>query len=841
MLIHSIIHDVSERRNTEKALEESEARFRSYVENAPSAVFVADSKGRYVDFNPAALKLLGYDAATLRTLSLTDTLPEEDWTERLDNFSTLLKEGRWEGEMRLKAADGRVFWVSLRAVKLSEDRALAFCRDISARKDGEEKIKQLVNEQQTILNTVPMGIAFVKDRKVLWANAFFDRMFGYGREETRGRETRCFYAAAAAYEKVGSTAYSRLGSGDIFRSGEEMIRKDGSRFFCSIAGRAIDPHSSLDGSIWILQDTTERKMAEAALQKSRLDLLAILNNLPFHAWLKDREGRFITVNQPFAQVVGRPSPDEIVGKTDYDLWPAGLAEGYCTDDQEVIRTGRQKSIEEQLDNQGSVKWFETYKSPLFDVNGTVTGTTGFSREITDRKRSEENLLKRINFESAIAAISGDFAGKAGAFLDDGIRKALRIIGKTVKADRSYLFTISGSVMANTHEWCDDAVRSQIKNLQRIPLDSFPWIIGKLKRFETVTVPRMQDLPAEAAAERREFEGESKRSLINVPVAGRGRLYGFIGFDTVREERTWSPDDIRLLELVARIFASVIERRQAEEEILQARDAAEVANRAKTQFLANISHEIRTPMNAILGLTDLVLDSDLAENQRANLKTVRQSANGLLTLLNQLLDFSKIEAGKMEMHETNFDLVNALDDALIPFRLQARQKGLAFWYEIASSVPMGLKGDVGFLRQIITNLVGNAIKFTDHGEISLSVHDEGMTAEGNRQSIRFVIKDTGIGIPADKLESIFENFTQADGSVTRRYGGTGLGLAISKRLVEYLGGRLQVTSSNAKGSTFAFSASFARPGSRNPYPFPGAGPDRAEQPSLRGPAHIACRG
>ena len=808
-LLHNIYHDISEFRNSEIALQVSEAKFRSYVENAPTALFVADRRGQYVDFNTAAIHMLGYEATALRGMSILDIVPEEDRPARVLDFTALVEQGRWEGELRLKASDGRVFWASLRAVKLTEERYLAFCHDITERKNAMDKIKQLVNEQQTILNTVPIGIAFLKDRKVQWANAAFDRMFGYDREETRGMDTLSFYAEPAAYAQLGNYGYSKIQSGEIFRSEEQMIRKDGFRFFCTLAGCAVNPESSADGSIWILEDSTDRKKAESALQKSKLDLLAILNNLPFHAWLKDTEGRLLAVNQPFAQLVGKSSPDEIVGKIDYDLWPASVARGYRTDDQEVIRTRKQKATEEQVPGPAGLRWFETYKSPLFDMNGTVTGTTGFSRDITDRKRSEENLLKRINVESAIAAISGDFAGKSGSRMDDGINKALRIIGRTVRADRSYLFIISNDYLDNTHEWCDDGVRSEIGNLQRIPLNYFPWIIDKLQKLETVAIERIQDLPAEAENERREFLQESIQSRINVPVVSGGKLHGFIGFDAVRKEREWSLDDMHLLQLVAGIFASVLERRQAEDEILRARDAAEGANRAKTQFLANISHEIRTPMNAILGLTDLVLDSDLAVNQRVNLETVRQSAHNLLTLLNQILDLSKIEAGKMEMHESNFNLAAALDDALIPFLLQARQKGISLTYEFGQTVPNELKGDVGILRQIIMNLVGNAIKFTEQGKISLIVQSEGFSTDGRKSIVRFAVSDTGIGIAPDKLKTIFESFTQVDGSVTRKYGGTGLGLAISRRLVELLGGRIWVTSEKEKGSTFSFTAAFER--------------------------------
>src|SRR5262245_60868343 len=322
----------------------------------------------------------------------------------------------------------------------------------------------------------------------------------------------------------------------------------------------------------------------------------------------------------------------------------------------------------------------------------------------------------------------------------------------------------------------------------VPLNALP--------NQAWNAPRLWPLLKETLAGNTQFQTlEVEHTL---PAIGRRTLV----IDARRLTRQGSTSDLILLAM-----QDISERKQAEEALRRAKEAAEAANRAKDEFLANVSHEIRTPMNAILGMTELALDTLLTEDQRQYLTTVKSAADALLGVINDILDFTKIEAGRLELDPTDFSLSSMLGATLRALAVRAHKKGLELVCQQRPDVPDALIGDAGRLRQVLINLVSNAIKFTERGEVVVLAENAGESAPAGAVRLRFAVTDTGIGIPPEKQANIFRAFEQEDTSTTRKYGGTGLGLTIAARLAALMDGGITLDSVPGKGSTFAFMARF----------------------------------
>ncbi|MBF0309423.1 MAG: response regulator [Magnetococcales bacterium] len=491
------------------------------------------------------------------------------------------------------------------------------------------------------------------------------------------------------------------------------------------------------------------------LNRSRKLLQRVLDTIPVGVFWKDLEGLFQGGNKRWARDAGLPNPAAGIGLTDEEMVWQHMAEAYRADDREVIQSGQAKlDFEEPVILQdGKQGWLRTSKMPLIDEHDRIVGVLGAYEDITNQKQVELRLQAANHYSRSLIEASLDPLVTISA---DG--KITDVNAATEKATGFPREQLIGSDFSDYFTEPDQA-RAGYQEVFR------------------------------------------KGFVVDYPLAIRhrdGRI-----MDVLYNASVYRDDN----GAVAGVFAAardITERKRAENDLRRAKEQAEAANRAKSEFLSNMSHEIRTPMNAILGMADMLWESNLDAEQRKFVQVFRSAGENLLGVINDVLDISKIESGQLMLEDTPFNLTEEMEVTCEIMALRAHAKGLELVRRIKPDVPDNLQGDPVRLRQIFLNLLSNAVKFTEQGMIRFEVERAeapDSAAERGRTWLAFTVADTGIGIAPDRLSTIFESFVQADSSITRRFGGTGLGLAIVRKLVEKMGGTIQVESRLKEGTTF----------------------------------------
>ncbi len=524
--------------------------------------------------------------------------------------------------------------------------------------------------------------------------------------------------------------------------------------------------SGAEEVIAIVRDITARKAVMEALRESESRYRTLVESLPQKIFLKDRNSAYVSCNTSYARGLGIESLD-IVGKSDYDFYPPEKAEQYRADDQRIMARGKAEEVEEQIVQEGQVHWVLVVKTPVWDGAGHVNGILGISWDITERKRAEQELEE----------------------YRDRLEEMVEVRTAQLRESEERQRAQYKSVPVPTYTWQwqgDDFIFVDYNDAARDLTQ------GKLARLLGVRA-------SELYRDRPEMLANFSRCFV-----GRAAIVaeGWYQLEPLEDNRYLSikyafvPPDSVLVHI-----DDITERKRAEEQVARARDAAEAANRAKSAFLANMSHEFRTPLNVVLGFAQMMRrDPMLSPQQLDNLDVITRSGEHLLSLINDVLEISKIEAGRATLTESSFDLYILLGDLEDMFRPRAERKGLRFVFDLAADLPRYIKTDERKLRQVMINLLGNAIKFTQEGGVTLRVRAD--QASHSPVSLCFELQDSGVGIAPDEMDKLFEVFTQT-ASGRQAQEGAGLGLSISRQFVQLMGGDIAVSSQVGQGATFTF--------------------------------------
>ena len=770
ILIHELkVHQVQlEMQNEELqranlAAELQRRRYQNLYDFAPVGYFTLDDGGKIRELNLTGASLLGKHRSVLINSHFAGFLHPES-VNGFELFRRRILSGAdpEQFEVRLNTAGSTARWLLLECqmnpdvVTPGHDIRLAAI-DITKRKQAEEALQASEQRFRIYFEHELVGLAiYSPEKKLLHVNDYLCNFFGYRREELL--DMTWAHLTHPDDLEASVDLFNRIlrGEMDGYSLDKRFIRKDGAIIHAHIAGKCLRrPDGDVEQFVVMVQDTTDRIAAEEKIIRASQEWRSTFDTIPDLIAILDADYRIIRANRAMADAL-KVAPKEAVGLTCYQhVHGAAAPPDYCPLRQVLVDGGEHRTIlyEERLG-----RWLQVTTTPLNDENGRFIGSVHVARDITALKRHEQELTKEKALLRCLIDSVNDLIfikNSAGVYL--GCNKAgAEFLGipeheQTGKTDFDFFDREAATI-----------IRSNDRQIliDRAPLRFEEWVHtadGRRVLLDTVKAPY--------------FDPE-------------GECLGLVG-----------------------VSRDVTERKRIEQELRQAKVAADNANQAKSEFLANMSHEIRTPMNAIIGLGYLALQTDPTARQQDYLTKITTAAEGLMQLLNDLLDLSKIEAGKLELAATSFKLQSLLERLLSIVGVGASSKEVRLFLTNDAQTPDYLVGDPFRLEQVLLNLLGNAVKFTPAGEVELLIRP--LPDEADRITLEFSVRDTGIGLTSDQGKHIFKAFTQADGSTTRHYGGTGLGLSICQRLVALMGGEIRVESVPGQGSTFTFTARFRR--------------------------------
>jgi PAS domain S-box-containing protein len=738
----------------------------------------------------------------------------------------------------------------------------------------EERTNELANithELKIILENAPIGISKIIDRKQVLVNQKTIDLFQYSRDEMEFKTTRMLYPSDEAYEKLGKEAYPTLAQGHVYETEQELIRRDGAHIFVKYVGKAVEPTDMSKGTIWLLEDVTERKRTDVALHLTRF----VFDNSSEGIFWMNSDADIVDVNEAACRSLGY-SREEMLQLTIPDIDHLVNADGWRKDFEAIRQHG--SITAETVHSTKDGKQFPVEIVANHIQFGSIELICTFVRNITERKEAEITLQEsEQRFRSMFQRHSSIMLlvePESGAIVDANVaaaqfygysRERLQamniemlntlppdlIIDKRHKAlhneinyfifvhklssgeirtvevhstpievnDRKLLFSIIHDI---TERNIAEAKIARLSEERSIILSNagvgISFVMNRHQKWANNTFCEIfgyEPEEMEGSSTGTHFPSQEEYTRFTeeaYPVLASGETFSK-SLQMRRKDGTLfqarftgkavNPEN--LFDGAIWILIDETSEYELKENLIEAKLAAEKADRAKSAFLSNMSHEIRTPMNGVIGMAQLLAMSELTEEQKEYVEALHVSGNNLLSLINDILDLSKIEAGMITIESYEFNLKKSLDETFLTQRSAIFKKKLALKVDMSSEIPAVVIGDQLRVKQIISNLLSNAIKFTAQGGITISVLI--LERYVNSLIVQIAVSDTGIGMSADVLKKIFTPFTQAETSTTRQFGGTGLGLTISRHLAELMEGSITVESTPGVGSCFKLTIPF----------------------------------
>ena len=789
--------------DTEAAREEI---YRSMTDQFPVGVYRSTVDGALVYLNPALVEMLGFNSEEeLLNTNVRDLYVNIEDREKQLNEAQSGREAIRE-EFRLRRKDGRHIWVRDNSRLLFDEHGRpeyfdGILEDITERRLTGEALKEKEVVYQALFEGAYDGIFLLKDMKFYDCNQMAVTIYGgENKQDLLGRTPWELSPdnqpdGEGSKEKAEKLIDNVL-SGVPQRFYWQHRRMTGELFDVEVSLSRVTIGES-DYIQSIVRDVTDSRISERRLVESEANLKAIIENSLESIWSVDRNYRIKYVNAVFAKSFRRVFGVNLKKGTNIiEALPSEIRNSYRERYDRVLE-GEHFVFEDKIEAGGHSVYIEVAANPIV-IDGSVVAASFYGKDVTARKLTEMELRRQATLRQMLIEISSAYINLPLDSIGPAIKYSLGVMGKFAGADRAtiYNYDFSRKVCVKTEEWYARKVKPFGINDDVIPFEEISGLVSSHLEGNKIY---LSDEDNDWKSRKGTLFSESEIvSLMAVPMQGSDGCIGVIGFYSVCRRFSHYAVEKELLQVYSQMLVNIRLRKEAEEELIKAKEKAEESDHLKSAFLANMSHEIRTPMNGILGFLELLKAPDLTEeNKSTYLDIVSRSGERLLDTINDIIEISRIEAGEIQTNRTKVSVAEVMDYFHDFYMQQARQKGLS--YRLEMRLPEGyshLYTDRIKLESILSNLIRNAIKFTGEGEIEFGAFPDG-------EQVVFYVRDTGQGIRPDRLEAIFHRFVQADFSNTRPHEGSGLGLSIVKAYVELLGGEVWVESEVEKGSTFYF--------------------------------------